>query len=75
MHRSFCPGPGPQLGPGDSGRHDAGRSGIDVLGDLKRVRPKLPVLILSMHPEDLYGKRVLRAEASGYMNKDSAPKN
>jgi DNA-binding NarL/FixJ family response regulator len=50
-----------------------GRSGIDVLADLKRVRPKLPVLVLSMHPEDQYGKRVLRAGAAGYMNKDSAP--
>jgi len=50
-----------------------GRSGIDVLGDLKRVRPRLPVLVLSMHAEDQYGKRVLRAGASGYMNKDSAP--
>ena len=50
-----------------------GRSGIEVLGDLKRVRPKLPVLVLSMHPEDQYGKRVLKAGAFGYMNKDSAP--
>ena len=50
-----------------------GRSGIDVLADLKRSRPKLPVLVLSMHPEDQYGKRVLRAGAAGYMNKDSAP--
>lgn len=50
-----------------------GRSGIDVLADLKRVRPKLPVLVLSMHPEDQYAKRVLKAAASGYMNKDSAP--
>lgn len=50
-----------------------GRSGIDVLADLKRTRPKLPVLVLSMHAEDQYGKRVLKAGASGYMNKDSAP--
>ncbi len=50
-----------------------GRSGIDVLGDLKRLRPRLPVLVLSMHAEDQYGKRVLRAGASGYMNKDTAP--
>ncbi len=50
-----------------------GRSGVDVLADLKRVRPKLPVLVLSMHPEDQYGKRVLKAGASGYMNKESAP--
>ena len=50
-----------------------GRSGVDALADLKRVKPNLPVLVLSMHPEDQYGKRVLRAGASGYMNKGSAP--
>jgi DNA-binding NarL/FixJ family response regulator len=51
----------------------SGRSGVDFLADLKRIRPKLPVVVLSMHPEDQYGKRVLKAGASGYMNKDSAP--
>jgi DNA-binding NarL/FixJ family response regulator len=50
-----------------------GRSGLDVLRDLKAARPKLPVLVLSMHPEDQYGKRTLRAGAAGYMNKESAP--
>jgi two-component system invasion response regulator UvrY len=50
-----------------------GRSGLDVLRDLKSVRPKLPVLILSMHPEDQYGKRLLRAGASGYLEKENAP--
>jgi len=50
-----------------------GRSGLDVLKDLKSERPKLPVLVLSMHPEEQYGKRLLRAGASGYMNKESAP--
>jgi DNA-binding NarL/FixJ family response regulator len=50
-----------------------GRSGVEVLGDLKRLRPKLPVLVLSMYPEDQYGRRLLRAGASGYLNKDSAP--
>ena len=50
-----------------------GRSGVDVLADLKRLQLKLPVLVLSMHPEDQYGKRVLKAGASGYMNKESAP--
>jgi DNA-binding NarL/FixJ family response regulator len=50
-----------------------GRSGIDVLTDLRLARPKLPVLVLSMHPEGQYGKRVLKAGAAGYMNKDSAP--
>ncbi len=50
-----------------------GRSGLEVLTDLKGLRPKLPVLVLSMHPEDQLGKRVLKAGASGYMNKESAP--
>jgi len=50
-----------------------GRSGFDVLADLKRLRPKLPVLVLSMHPEGQYGKRVLKAGAAGYLHKDSAP--
>ena len=50
-----------------------GRSGLDILKDLKKLQPKLPVLFLSMHPEDQLGKRVLRAGASGYMVKESAP--
>ena len=48
------------------------RSGIDVLGELKRVRPKLPVLVLSVHPEEQYAIRALRAGAAGYLNKMSA---
>ena len=50
-----------------------GRSGLDVLGDLVRMRPQLRVLVLSMHPEDQYATRVLKAGASGYMVKESAP--
>jgi two-component system invasion response regulator UvrY len=50
-----------------------GRSGLDVLKDLRLRKPELPILVLSMHPETQYGKRVLKAGASGYMNKDSAP--
>jgi two-component system invasion response regulator UvrY len=50
-----------------------GRSGLDVLKDLRTLRPNLPVLVLSMHSEAQYGKRVLRAGASGFMNKASAP--
>jgi len=50
-----------------------GRSGLDVLRDLKGLRSKLPVLILRMHPEGQLGKRMLKAGASGYMNKESAP--
>lgn len=50
-----------------------GRSGLDVLPDLKAARPNLPVLVLSMYPEGQYAKRILRAGASGYMTKESAP--
>jgi DNA-binding NarL/FixJ family response regulator len=49
-----------------------GRSGLDVLKEMKRARPKLPVLILSMHPEDQFAVRLLKAGASGYMTKESA---
>jgi len=50
-----------------------GKSGLDLLKQIKYERPELPVLILSMHPEDQYGIRVLRAGAAGYLNKESAP--
>lgn len=50
-----------------------GRSGLDVLSILHEQNPALPVLILSMFPEDQYGIRVLKSGASGYLNKQSAP--
>ncbi|MFQ6675987.1 MAG: response regulator [Fidelibacterota bacterium] len=50
-----------------------GRSGLEVLKDLKAVKPNLPVLMLSMHPEELYAIRALKAGASGYLTKDAAP--
>ncbi len=50
-----------------------GRSGLDILSDLKLLQPKLPVLVLSAHPEDQYAKRALKAGASGYLKKESAP--
>ncbi len=50
-----------------------GASGLEVLKQLKGVRPKLPVLILSIHPEGQYAVRALRAGASGYLTKESAP--
>jgi len=50
-----------------------GRSGLDALKDLKRIKPGLPILILSMFSEDQYGVRALRAGASGYLKKVSAP--
>lgn len=50
-----------------------GRNGLDVLRQLKRNNPKLPVLMLSVHPEEQYAVRSLRAGASGYLTKESAP--
>ena len=50
-----------------------GRSGLEVLREIKKARPKLPVLVLSMHPEDQFAVRVLKAGASGYMTKETAP--
>jgi len=50
-----------------------GRSGLDVLRDVKRDYPRIPIIILSMQPEDQYAMRCLRAGASAYINKDSAP--
>jgi DNA-binding NarL/FixJ family response regulator len=49
-----------------------GRTGIDLLRDLRRERPRLPVLILSIHPEEELGVRAVKAGASGYLNKDCA---
>ncbi|HEX8550787.1 MAG TPA: response regulator transcription factor [Abditibacteriaceae bacterium] len=49
-----------------------GRSGLDVLRDLKTEKPNVPVLILSGHPEDQYAVRVLKAGASGYLPKETA---
>ncbi|HET7896726.1 MAG TPA: response regulator transcription factor [Flavisolibacter sp.] len=46
-----------------------GRSGLDVLQQVKKMRPDLPVLILSMHPEEHYALRALKAGAWGYINK------
>jgi two-component system invasion response regulator UvrY len=50
-----------------------GMDGIEILKEIKRLRPQLPVLILSMHPEEQYAIRSIRAGAAGYLNKDSAP--
>jgi two-component system invasion response regulator UvrY len=50
-----------------------GKSGLDLLGELKAARPRLPVLVLSVHPEDQFAVRVLKAGAEGYMTKESAP--
>jgi two-component system invasion response regulator UvrY len=50
-----------------------GCSGIDLLAEVKHRRPDLPVLILTVHPEDQYALRALRAGAAGYLTKESAP--
>jgi DNA-binding NarL/FixJ family response regulator len=50
-----------------------GRSGLDILEEIKRVRPKLPVLLLSMHPEEQFARRALKSGAAGYLTKESVP--
>lgn len=50
-----------------------GMSGLEALEKIKQVKPSLPVLILSIYPEELYAVRVLKAGAAGYMNKNAAP--
>jgi DNA-binding NarL/FixJ family response regulator len=49
------------------------RNGLDTLKQLKKEKPKLAVLMLSMHPEEIYALRAIKAGASGYLNKASAP--
>lgn len=48
-----------------------GRSGLDALHQIRQAYPSLPVLIMSMYPEDQYALRVLKAGASGYLGKDT----
>ena len=48
-------------------------SGLDVLKHIKQVRPKLPVLIFTMHPERQYARRSFKSGAAGYVTKDSSP--
>jgi DNA-binding NarL/FixJ family response regulator len=50
-----------------------GRSGLEALKEIKQTKPRLPVLVLSMHPEDQFGVRVLKTGASGYLTKEAAP--
>jgi two-component system, NarL family, invasion response regulator UvrY len=51
-----------------------GRDGFDVLREMRQTHPRVPVLVLSIYPENQVGIRVLRAGASGFMNKDTAPR-
>jgi two-component system, NarL family, invasion response regulator UvrY len=50
-----------------------GKSGLEALKDIKQLYPELPVLVLSMFSEDQYGLRAIKAGASGYLKKGSAP--
>jgi DNA-binding NarL/FixJ family response regulator len=50
-----------------------GNDGLDTLKELKLEKPKLPVLVLSIYPEEQYAVRLLKAGASGYLTKESAP--
>lgn len=50
-----------------------GRGGLELLAELKAEHPELPVLILTMHPEDQYAVRAIKAGAAGYLTKESAP--
>jgi DNA-binding NarL/FixJ family response regulator len=50
-----------------------GRSGLEVTSEIKQIKPNVGVLILSIYPEDQYAVRALRAGASGYLTKASAP--
>jgi DNA-binding NarL/FixJ family response regulator len=50
-----------------------GKNGLEVLKELKAVNPRIPVLILSIYPEEQYAIRALKAGASGYLTKASAP--
>ena len=49
------------------------RNGLDILKEVKMLRPDLPVLILSMHPEEIFAVRALKLKASGYVTKGSVP--
>ena len=49
------------------------RSGLDVLKELKRTKPNLQILMISIHPEEQYAVRAMRAGAAGYLTKESAP--
>lgn len=48
-------------------------NGLDVLKKVHECRPSIPILVLSMHPEEQFGTRVLKAGAAGYLTKESAP--
>jgi len=49
-----------------------GRGGVELVKEIKRHQPNRPVLVLSMHPEELHATQVIKAGGSGYLNKESA---
>jgi len=50
-----------------------GSDGLEVIRELRKIKPNLPILILTIHPEKYYGLRMLQAGASGYLTKQNAP--
>ncbi len=50
-----------------------GRSGLDLISDIRQLFPKLPILVLTMHPEERFAVRALKAGAYGYLTKDTKP--
>ena len=50
-----------------------GRSGLDTIPQIKKINPNIPVLIMSIHSEDQYAIRVLKAGAAGFLNKNLVP--
>jgi two-component system invasion response regulator UvrY len=50
-----------------------GKNGLETLKELRRIKPEISVIVLSMHPKDQYAVRVLKAGAAGYISKESAP--
>lgn len=50
-----------------------GKDGLETLKDVKRIKPRLPVLIFTVYPEDQYAVRLLKAGAAGYLNKECEP--
>jgi len=51
------------------------KTGVEVIEEMKYLKKKIPVLVLSVHPEDQFAMRVLKTGAKGYMTKESAPEN